>query len=327
MSHSTLRTALVPLDGSAHAEQALTVAARLRKHAGASPHLVMVEPPISVMAMDQEGSGERAMLSDELRAQLREYLVTTAEELSTTHGLRTHWALLAGWPPRSLAAYVHQHHIDLIVMTTHGRGGFSRFWLGSVADELLRRVSSPVLLFRPSEAPPTAFDRILIALDESADLERALEPSIALGRLTQGLRITLAQVVEPPSPWPSDLLGLPTRLSPVRPEAERKVAAARLEQLAKRLREGGLPVDVKVVIGVGVAGQILQLARSEGSNLVVVGTHGATGVERLLLGSVADKVVRGATQPVLVVPARTRAARPYMSSAERAELLAAGSTE
>jgi nucleotide-binding universal stress UspA family protein len=267
------------------------------------------------------------MSADELRAPLREYLVTTADELSTTHGLRTSWALLAGWPPRSLAAYVLQNHIDLVVMTTHGRGGFSRFWLGSVADELLRRVSSPVLLFRPSEAPPTAFDRILIALDGSAASEAALESSLASGLLSQGSRITLAHVVESAAVTLSRLPRLPTLDFPDRTEVVRKAATARLEQIATRMRGGELPTDVKVVIGPGVAEQILELAASEGSDLIIVGTHGARGVERLLLGSVADKVVRGATQPVLVVPARTGATSPDVGRAEHVELLAAGSTE
>lgn len=325
MSPSTFRTLLVPLDGSALAEQALVPAAQLAKSAGASLHLAMVEPPVSVMAMAQERSGDVAPTSaDELRLGYRQYLVTMAEAVCTTHGVRTGWALLAGWPPRSLAAFVREHHIDLVVMTTHGRGGVSRFWLGSVADELLRSVTSPVLLFRPGNAPPSHFERILIAVDGSAASEEALEPGAAAGLLREGSRITLAQVVEPPSGMLSRTLLLPTF---DRTAMEREAATARLAQLAKQLREGGLAADVKVVIGAGVAAQILELARAEGSDLIVVGTHGAGGVERLLLGSVADKVVRGATQPVLVVPARAGAARPHMSKAGRAELVAIGSTE
>ena len=87
---------------------------------------------------------------------------------------------------------------------------------------------------------------------------------------------------------------------------EREAAVTRVEQVAQRLRAEGLDVHVNVVIGAGVAEQILELARAEGSNLIVVGTRRPAAAERLLLGSVADKVIRGATQPVLVVPARPR---------------------
>ncbi len=306
MTHSTLRTLLVPLDGSALAEEALTPAVRLAKPAGASLHLVMVEPPVSVMAMNQPGSGTQAMSAHELEGGLRHYLATTAEMLTTAHGLRTTSALLRGWPPESLAAYARQHQIDLIVMTTHGRGGFSRFWLGSVADQLLRRVTSPVLLVRPGYAPSTDSRCILLALDGSAASESALGPSRALGLLVAGSRITLMQVIETPSSTLSALLRLPGLAGPERTGAERQTATARLEQLAQRLRGDDLDVDVKVVIGADVAEQILKLGQTELSDVIVVATHGAGGVKRLLLGSVADKVVRGATRPVLVVPAKAQ---------------------
>ena len=303
MHTSTLRTLLVPLDGSSLAEQALAPAARLAKSADANLHLVLVEPPVSIMAMGQEGSdGAASSSADELRLGYRQYLASMAGALSTANGVRTQWALLAGWAPRSLAAYIGEHDIDLTVMTTHGRSGFSRFWLGSVADELLHRVTSPVLLLRPSDTPPR-FERILVAVDESAASEKALEVSVAAGLLREGSRITLAEVVEPPPGTLSPMLTLPTF---DKTNLEREAAVTRVEQLAQRLRAGGLDAHVNVVIGAGVAEQILKLAHAEESDLIVVGTHGAAAVERLLLGSVADKVVRGATQPVLVVPARAR---------------------
>lgn len=306
MTHSTLRTLLVPLDGSVLAEEALAAAARLAKPAGASLHLVMVEPPVSVLAVHQPASGAQAMPVQELEERLRQYLTTTAESLTTTHGLRTTSALLKGWPPEALAAYASQHRIDLIVMTTHGRGGISRFWIGSVADQLLRRVASPVLLFRPGYAPSTDSRRILLALDGSAASESALGPSRALGLLLTGSRITLMQVVETPASTLAAFFGLPPAAGPENTGIVRQAATARLEQLAQQLRADGLAVDVKVVVGADVAGQILELAQTELSDVIVVGTRGAGGVKRLMLGSVADKVIRGATRPVLVVPARAQ---------------------
>ena len=326
MTQSTFRTVLVPLDGSAFAEQALLVAAKLAKPSGACLHVVMVAPPASVMARDQPGSGATAMTVPELEEGLGQYLATATEAISTTHGVRATWALLHGWPPTSLATYARHHQIDLIVMTTHGRGGVSRFWLGRVADQLLRSATAPVLLFRPGHTPPTDFHRILLALDGSAVSESALGPALALALLTQESRIAVAQVVEAPSLTPSQWL-IPTLVPPERTEAERKAAAAKLEQLARRIREGGLPVEVKVVTGASVAEAILELARTEGSDLIVVGTHGTGGVKRLLLGSVADKVVRGATLPVLVVPVKARQVRRRPSRAGRAENLAAGSVD
>ena len=191
MHTSTLRTLLVPIDGSSLAEQAFAPAVRLAKSADASLHLVLVEPPVSIMAMEQQSSdGAPPSSGDELRLGYRQYLASMARTLSSANGVRTEWALLAGWAPHSLAVYIDEHDIDLTVMTTHGRSGFSRFWLGSVADELLHRVTSPVLLLRPSDTPPR-FDSILVAVDESAVSEKALEVSVAVGLLREGSRITL----------------------------------------------------------------------------------------------------------------------------------------
>ena len=192
---------------------------------------------------------------------------------------------------------------DLVVMTTHGRGGLDRLWLGSVADRLLRRLTVPILLLHPDEAPqPTEFHHLLIALDGEIE-----EPVLAaVERLRSdgaSLRCTLTRVVEPALPILSGLAARPVHLPPdwnARREADARKYLARL---ADRL--GGRGWDVvswQVLVGRGVAGQVLELARAIRPDAIVVGTHGARGLERLLLGSVADKIVRGSRVPVLVGP-------------------------
>jgi nucleotide-binding universal stress UspA family protein len=75
-----------------------------------------------------------------------------------------------------------------------------------------------------------------------------------------------------------------------------------LAPLADRLRAHGLNAETKVVVGAPVAAEILELARSERADLIAMGTHGRRGLERLVLGSVADKIVRASDVPVLVTP-------------------------
>jgi nucleotide-binding universal stress UspA family protein len=87
-------------------------------------------------------------------------------------------------------------------------------------------------------------------------------------------------------------------------EVQENCARSYLERVAARMRTQGMRVATQMISARGVGEQILDLARATGADLIVVGTHGARGVERMLLGSVADKVIRGATQPVLVVPTR-----------------------
>ena len=184
---------------------------------------------------------------------------------------------------------------DLIVMTTHGRGPLSRFGLGSVADELIRRAPMPVLLVRPSEKAPgiipePVLDNILIPLDGSALAEQVLEPALELARLMEA-RCSLLRVVESRSSPGDGTPGGPP---------EKAQAEAYLEHVAGRLREQGLQVRTRVVVARHAAEAILEEAEAQASNLIALATHGRGGLKRLLLGSVADKLVRGATSPVLV---------------------------
>src|SRR5688572_1393117 len=134
-THSTpIKAVMVPLDGSAQAEQAIPIAVHLAKLTGAEVRFASVEPPLSIAVMSYDAADPDALTVRELRDQLRHYLTSKAEAARTTHGVRTEISVLRGTPAAALAAYAEAHEVDLIVMTTHGRGGLSRFWLGSVAD-------------------------------------------------------------------------------------------------------------------------------------------------------------------------------------------------
>jgi len=171
------RSLLVPLDGSAFSEQALPFALSIARRAGAAVNLVGVCVPYTFMSADGVTSWS--------------YLHRIVNRLTAAETVPVTATFLEG----PLVAEVLQHHAaatgaDLIVMTTHGRGPLSRFWLGSVADELVRRATTPVLLVRPQEsAADLAVDRvlkhILIPLDGSTLSEQVLEPALALGSLMQ----------------------------------------------------------------------------------------------------------------------------------------------
>ena len=172
-------------------------------------------------------------------------------------------------------------------------GRLSRLGLGSVADELIRRAPMPVLLVRPGEKAPgiipePVLDNILIPLDGSALAEQVLEPALDLARLMEA-RCSLLRVVESRSS-PAKHAGGP-------PERQ---AEAYLERVAARLREQGLQVRTRVVVARHVAEAILEEAEAQASNLIALATHGRGGLKRLLLGSVADKLIRAAASPVLV---------------------------
>ncbi|MGZ8392453.1 MAG: universal stress protein [Gemmatimonadales bacterium] len=296
---------LLPLDGSRTAEQALPVAGTIAHRSGTKVHLASVVPQTPVFAASGEELVADPGLEQELRDQLTEYLRSTAEALETTHGVEVTYALLDGSPARALADHARAKRVGLIVMTAHGRSGISRFWLGSVADRLLRWVKAPVLLLRPTDgALQTEFRHTLIALDGLTEGERVLEPAIELGSLCPESQFTLGQVVEPPVALITRMAMQPAKMQPHWADLQQNCARSYLERVATRMRTRGLRVATQMVAASGIGEQILGLAHAIGADLIVVGTHGARGVERMLLGSVADKVVRGTSQPVLVVPTR-----------------------
>jgi nucleotide-binding universal stress UspA family protein len=217
-------------------------------------------------------------------------------------------ALLTGEAAAALCQYIETHPVDLVVMTTHGRGGLSRLWLGSVADRMLRRLAVPILLLHPQEAPqPAELRHLLLALDGDIE-EPVLEAVELLARDGVRRRYTLVRVVEPTIPVLSGLAARPAHLPRDWDVRQQTNARDYLERLTQRLGDRGWTVSWQVLVGRRVVDRVLEFTDAIHADGIVVGTHGARGMERVLLGSVADKIVRGAPVPVLVAPVGTREA-------------------
>jgi nucleotide-binding universal stress UspA family protein len=298
------RSILVPLDGSSFAEQALAVAADIAVRAKATLHLVLVHQAASVVA----GPGEPVVLDPGIDQQLRgeegHYLASVQARLAKDETLKVVVAMIEGPVADAVSSYAHDHAVDLVVMTTHGRGVFSRFWLGSVADRLVRQLEQPLLLLRPQPATGAApalhpFKRVLLLLDGSPHAEQMIEPAASLAQ-TFGGELTLVRVVERLAP-----IWLPTPgVAPV-PDTDamphRQLEATRyLHEVANRLRVRGLPVTTAVEIAPDPVSGITEFAERERMDVISLATHGHGGPVRFLLGSVADKLVRSATVPLLV---------------------------
>jgi nucleotide-binding universal stress UspA family protein len=213
--------------------------------------------------------------------------------------------LLEGPVAEAVVEFVAGNGIDLVVMTTHGRGAFSRFWLGSVTDELMRRLPIPLLLVRPGEGEeefnqaPT-LRHFLIPLDGTALAEQILAPATELGRLMEA-DYTLLRVVPPVPAVGFEPAGL--SVGGFTPPAEDNLAVeaqAYLDRVAGRLRKEGLSVHTATAVGQPPGLAILAEARDRAMDVIAMETHGRKGLARLMLGSVADKVIRGSPLPVLV---------------------------
>ena len=213
-----------------------------------------------------------------------------------------------GPPGPAIARYIEEIDPDLVVMTTHGRGAVGRMLLGSVADYVLRTARIPVLLARPpasATSRPTFTwtpEEIVVPIDGSKLAESALPLAADLARALRA-RLELIQVVTI-APATDPVLAFPMGDSEALMEMRRAEAADYLESTAERLRGPGLEVGTAVVVGPTAAGTLIEITRSERPRLVMIASHGRGGWRRVALGSVADKLVRAAEAPVLVVRGR-----------------------
>lgn len=301
------RSILVPLDGSPFAEQALPLAVAIAAKSGALVQLALVHHPVPALATALEVPEIEAQLDQEARLREQTYLNGIVERTRAGANVPVSSAVLEGPVAEALEEQVTITGADLIVLTTHGRGPLSRFWLGSVADQLMRRIHVPVLLVRPQgeEAPAPQVARILVALDGSPFAEQAVAAGVALAK-PFGAAVALFMAVEPMAPIadPSGLVVLPP--TPESEEKRREAAQAYLEGIAALLAKEGVVCTTHVTLEQPAPQAIMAKADVLKVDLVVLASHGAGGFERLVIGSVADKVIRGSLHPTLVVrPPRT----------------------
>jgi nucleotide-binding universal stress UspA family protein len=294
----SLTRILVPIDGSRFAEAAIPVARRLSEAgSNAQLHLVLVhESRLALVAAGEFPVGELAEYDLARKHREAEYLAETAAEIRGAT-----FSLHEGRAGPELVAAIEKRHPDLVVMATHGRGRISRLWLGSVAEYVVRHAHVPLLLVRPTDGPLPTFERALVLLDQSREAEAILEVLTAFSQAAQ-THLTLYHAV---STWPMAApAGMPAYVQPLpyeTYEGMRAEAQTYLDRVAERLRARGLQVAALAESGTDPASSALERLESGGYDFVALTTHGAGGLKRLLLGSVADKIVRGSQKPVLLL--------------------------
>lgn len=336
-----IRNILVPLDGSDLAAQALPHARALSRLFDAAVTLVRVVPQSGGQPIQDAAAaaalgraqpvfvpdgGYGAPLSDGAPFEAREkaaaeaYLDSLSGELALT-GLKTAVMTIAGRPAEAILAAAAERNADLIIMSTHGRGGVRRFLLGSVATHVIGLSSLPIVLVRgaglPGEAAHTRaaeYRRILVPLDGSA-LAAGVLPLVADLAARSGATAQLMRVMPEPREDAlategirvlHSITGGPTTAGvAVDPygaqiEREREGAQSSLDGAQAELRQAGAACETRVEFG-PAAEKILDVASATETDLIAMATHGRTGLARFLMGSVADRVVRHSHAPVLLV--------------------------
>jgi nucleotide-binding universal stress UspA family protein len=319
---------LVPLDGSPRAEQAIPVAARLAHASGGTVVLLQVvgipleyEPALYASYVAQTPFYAQELLNAEL-TKARYYLVDRAQSEHLT-GIITETEVRSGAAAPAILEFARAQQVDLIVMCSHGRTGFTRWALGSVAQKVARHSTTPVLILREggvgarliataSAAHPV---RALVALDGSPLAEAALVPAAqlvaSLAAPAQGA-LHLAQVVTLPT--------LHSEQDYIQHDGEAREhalqeATSYLSAIMDNFRDRfatapDLKVTWSVTVNEDVADTLIRIAELgeetgtyevQGCDLIAMATHGRGGIQRWMLGSITERVLDGTKLPLLIV--------------------------
>jgi len=297
-----MKRILVPLDGSAFGEHAIPIALAVARRAGAEVRLAMVSEP----ANPTPAFWAEAFLENQTK-----YLETRVDAARRQAATEVHVSsvLLQGDVDDALIEESRDWEADLVVMSTHGHGGLSRAWLGSVADSVLHASRVPVLLVRPPEEagdPPKVWEvpsHVIVTVDGTPFAEAAFGPATEFARLFDA-QLTVLHVITLPAQisfyLPDTILENHDYIT----QAETG-AAEYLTDVRSRLVSEVPSVSAEAIVSTTPARGVLDAVDLTGAGLIVVASHTHKGVRRFVLGSVADKIVRGGDCPVLVVPGQS----------------------
>ena len=284
----TLRRILFPTDFSEGAARAFPQAATLAERHDAELHILNVTGPHS------ETETTLPVSFDTLTEWLGPAASENGPDLNALTVIQNQ--VDGDAAPEGITAYVGEQDIDLVVMSTHGRRGVQRMLLGSVTEEVVRKAACPVLTVRTGaeESPAQAVRRILVPVDFSDASQTAVRHANELAQ-TYGAQVDLLHVVEQvvyPSAYGVDPVYLPPQEVIARVETN-------LGEMA-RTDLGNESVQISATVGYAPL-TILDYIEENDIDLVVIATHGRTGLDRMLLGSVAERVIRHSSAPVFVV--------------------------
>ncbi len=327
---------LIPLDGSKLAERSIVHAEVFARIFGASIFLLQVLEPTSYhenpRAVDplswQIRKTEADMYMQGIAARIRENLVKNTPNAFDENNNHVEYAIREGKSAENIVDFAHTENIDLLVISTHGSGGLSRWSVSSVTQKVINLIYLPVLIVRAfnqpeTEGSPVLYRRILVPVDSSRRAECALPAGIALvrGELSNGweansvnadtaqqdsisssqvIKLILTAVIKPPElPIPEPHSNEIKQLTEQMLQISRQVVTNYLNELKKHL---SVDCETCVIENNSVTSAIQEMANQAGSiDLVVLCAHGFTGQSTWPFGSVARNYLEHGTKPVLVI--------------------------
>lgn len=294
------RTILVPTDFSDCGNAALPIAMDWATRSGATLHLLH-----AIVLYDLGGPDAAPWLGDgDLLESYRRNTEKSLADLPSSPLVVQRVQRRATSASSAIVDYADEENVDLIVMATHGRRGPRRLLLGSTTEEVVRHASCPVLAVRGQQAegttqPSSAVATILVPIDFSAESAPAVEAAAELASQL-GSQVRLLHILEEPT-FPLFYETLPD-LSLLDPPGLEEASKEELSKLWKQ-RTAGREVQATCQVERGYPSEvILAVSDAISADLIVMPTRGLGGVAHLLLGSVAEKILRGAKCPLLVLP-------------------------
>ncbi len=282
--------ALIPLDGTKLSESAYAMLPLVSQLGIDRVRLVSVWE--SAAEESESANAEFSEVTEKGRAYLEAYLEQQAEEVAAK-GFIVETVVRIGRPADEILESTHD--VDIIVIATHGRSGIARWWLGSVADQVVKDSACPCLVIGPNvETDLENFEvkRILLPLDGSENAEEAIPLAAFIADkadaeldIVRAMSLTAVSVDPGMGMYSADLV-----------TSMEDSVKAYLQSIAEKLK--GRKVETTMLMG-GPGEMLLEHLKTKPANLVVSTTHGRTGVKRAALGSTSDRLLHG-TAPVLI---------------------------
>ena len=306
---------LTPLDGSDVSEQVLPFARAIALQLSLPMTLLMaIEPGHPTIGQSLNPELHSHETDAHRAAHAEDYLSSVAAGMRGA-GINSSTVVPRGEPAQSIVDDAAHDPATLIAMSSHGRSGFARWWMGSVADKVLHMADNPLLMVRSRAEQPVdgeiTPERLIVPIDGSDEAEEIL-PHVANMASGMNIPVELVQVTISEAEYyqamSMGLRVLPPSLPYFRTFADRLEGEANeyISKVRQRLQQQGVArVEAQLLQG-GPADRIVDLAASYPHSLVAMTTHGRSGVGRMVLGSVAERVVRQSGGPVLLVRASDR---------------------
>jgi nucleotide-binding universal stress UspA family protein len=304
------RKMLVPLDGSELAEEVLVYAKELAGRLDIDVDLLHISNPASEALKPME-EAYIEHIAESFRKQVEAVQQKTGQGKAKPINVKAE--LLVGYAAEAILQYADKDGVDLILLASHGRSGIKRWTIGSVAGKVMSATKIPVWLIKSVGTKETPYDKwtnqtLIVSLDGS-ELAESILPHAEVLTKQRGdtpIDVVLVRVAEPlniPTYYSPDISGVTLNWGNfIQQETQRRKQAAKeyLAKIEEQLKNKGITVRSVVIEG-RPTDEVVEFVNKTPNSMIIMATHGRSGLSRLVYGSVAANVLNGVTRPMFII--------------------------